>query len=162
MIAIGQSAPLTRERLLLSPGVARTILLLLVTACIVWGLLVDDTAASSQAITAAGPDLTRLLRMMAVLKGGIAVAASAAVLWRLGAVVTPGRLAAYAVSCGAMAAGPMLIWSMAHVVAGAVLLHGGLATAIVLVWRDPAVVDQLAALSAARREQRFGRHAKAV
>ena len=152
MIALEQTAALTRARLVLSPEVARAVLLLLIAASIAAGLLVDDATVSRQAISAAGADLTRLLRMMAMLKAGLALAACAAVFWRLATVVTPVRLAAYAVACGAMAAGPVLIWNMAHVVGGAVLLHGGLASAIMLVWRDPAVADRLAAMSAARQQ----------
>ena len=163
MIAIGHRADWTRQRWLLSPGVARAVLLLLIAASVLAGLLADDAAVSRQAVSAAGADLTRLLRMMAVLKAGMAAAAFAAVLWRLGSVVTPARLGAYAAACGAMAAGPVLIWQMAHVAAGAVLLHGGLAAAIVLVWRDPAVADRLASISAARRRRHgFSSAAKAI
>ena len=45
-----------------------------------------------------------------------------------------------------MAAAPGLIWSMAHVVAGAVLLHGGLVLVAVLFWTDggsPAMLQGL-------------------
>ena len=143
-------AQFSRGRRLLSPRAARALVLLLVAASAVAGLLFDDGAACRQAVSAAGPDLTRLLRMMAVLKAGIAAGASAAVLWRLGAAVTPVRLAAYAVACGATAAGPMLIWHMAHVGTGAALLHGGLLAAVVLLGRDPAVASRLAAVAAAR------------
>jgi hypothetical protein len=44
---------------------------------------------------------------------------------------------------------------MAHVAAGAVLLHAGLLATVVLLWRDPAVGQRLASLVAARRARRI-------
>jgi hypothetical protein len=123
----------------------------LIAASVVLALLTSDAASSAQAVSAAGTDLTRLLRMMAVLKAAMAAGMSAIVFWRLGLAVTLLRLAGYAATCGAMAAGPFLIWNMTHVVAGAMLLHGGLLAAIVLFWRDPAVAGRLAAMMARRR-----------
>jgi hypothetical protein len=96
-------------------------------------------------------DLTHLLRAMALIKSVMAVAAAGAVLWRLALPVTPARLAIYALACAAMAGGPGLIWDMAHVGAGALLLHAGLLATILLLWRDPAVSRRLAELVAARR-----------
>ena len=151
--ATGQMVEFAPRWWLLSPAVARAGLLLLIAASVAAGLLVQDAAASAQAISAAGADLTRLLQMMAVLKASIAVGLSAAVIWRLGAAVTPARLAAYSISCSAMATGPLFIWNMAHVIAGTLLLHGGLLATIVLMWRDPAVGDRLATIVAARRQR---------
>ena len=88
---------------------------------------------------------------MAVLKAMMAAGATAAVLWRFGVPVKPLRFAAYAVSCGAMWAGPGLIWSMARVGTGALLLHGGLLACVLLLWRDPAVAARLASMVTARR-----------
>lgn len=90
---------------------------------------------------------------MAAIKGGIAIAGSAVVLWRLGAAISPPWLAAYAITCASMALGPGLIWSMSHVVLGALLLHGGLFATMILLWRDPAVGARLADMVAARRQQ---------
>jgi hypothetical protein len=50
-----------------------------------------------------------------------------------------------------MAAGPGLIWGMAHIGLGAILLHGGLFATIILFWRDPAVGAQLARIVDRRR-----------
>jgi hypothetical protein len=115
------------------------------------GLLATGGEASSHAIQLAGADLTRLLRAMALLKAVMAVAATAAILWRLGVAATPTWLSAYAIACAAMAAGPGLIWDMSHVSLGALLLHGGLVAALLLLWRDPAVGMRLSALVANRR-----------
>jgi hypothetical protein len=88
---------------------------------------------------------------MAVLKAFMAAGLVAAVAWRLGAAVALPWLAAYAAAAAAMAAGPVLIWDMAHVGLGAVLLHGGLLAAVLLLWRDPVVGARLSAIVAARR-----------
>jgi hypothetical protein len=50
-----------------------------------------------------------------------------------------------------MAAGPVLIWDMAHVGIGAALLHGGLLAMVLLLWRDAAVGARLSAIIATRR-----------
>jgi hypothetical protein len=50
-----------------------------------------------------------------------------------------------------MAAGPGLIWQMAYVRTGALLLHAGLFAALILLWRDPAMGARLGAMVAARR-----------
>ena len=134
-----------------SPSARRLLLLLLIGAAVAGGVFATGAAEAAQAVADAGADLVRLLRVMAALKVGLAVGATAAVLWRFRAPVTPAWFAAYAIACGAMGAGPALIWSMAHVGMGALLLHGGLAAAVLLLWRDPGVADRLSAMIAARR-----------
>jgi hypothetical protein len=79
------------------------------------------------------------------------MAASAAVLWRLGAAISLPGFVAYAVTCALMAAGPGLIWGMAHIGLGALLLHGGLFATILLIWFDPAVSARLAGILATRQ-----------
>ncbi len=140
----------------LTPTAARAVLLAVTLLSATAGLLVTDAAASAEAVARAGPELANLLRAMAALKvlfGGSLVAVT---LWRLGAPVTWLRLVAYALACAAMGVGPGLIWSMAHVVAGAVLLHGGLLAGVLLLWRDPATSSRLAASIAARRSRLAG------
>lgn len=134
-----------------SPNALRLLLLLLIAAAVTGGAFATSGAAAAQAVADAGSDLVRLLRVMAALKVGLALGATAAVSWRLGSAVTPAWFAAYAIACGAMGAGPALIWSMAHVGTGALLLHGGLAAVVLLLWRDPGVADRLAAMITARR-----------
>ena len=131
-------------------AVSRAALLLVIGVAAIAGL-VTGAAQGSQAASYADPDLARLLRAMAVLKALIASGAVAAVLWRLGSAVTLPWFAAYALAAAAMAAGPGLIWSMTHLGAGALLLHGGLLACALLLWRDPEIGRRLAALLAARR-----------
>jgi hypothetical protein len=102
------------------------------------------------------PALARLLRAMAAIKLLLAACAGAAVLWRLAAPVRPAWLAAYAAAAGAMAAGPALIWSLAHIGLGALLLHGGLLASILLLWRDPATGLRLERAIAARKARLRG------
>jgi hypothetical protein len=134
-----------------SPSMLRIGLLAVIGAAIAAGFLATGSAATVRAVSESGADLTRLLRAMAAIKMLFAAGAVAAVLWRLGAAITPGRFLAYAAGCAAMAAGPGLIWGMAHVALGAALLHGGLLTTAVLVWRDPATAAELEEVLASRR-----------
>lgn len=137
------------------PGMSRGLVLAAIVVSGAAGLLVTDGTISSQVVSQAGADLTRLMRFMAALKGLMALGAAFAVLWRLGAAVTAPRLSAYALACGAMAAGPGLIWSMVHVGLGALLLHGGLLATVLLLWRDPAVAMRLDAVLRRRRSPAF-------
>ncbi len=135
----------------IQPWGARTALLLVVAAAFVAGFAVTDAPTAHRAVSVAGPDLTRVLRGMALLKLTMASAAVAAIVWRLGTAIRPIGLAAYLVAGAAMAGGPGLIWDMDYIRTGALLLHGGLAVIIVMLWRDPAVASRLATLVAARR-----------
>ncbi len=134
-----------------APASARLLLAAVVAAAVITGFAVTGEAARNQAVMASGADLTRLLRAMAAIKALMATGAVAGVAWRLGMPVGWLRLASYAVACGAMAAGPGLIWGMAHVGLGALLLHGGLILSVVMLWQDPAVAAGLARIVAARR-----------
>jgi len=107
------------------------------------GFAACGTDASAHAVLQAGPDLTRLLRAMAGLKLLMAAGALAAMWWRLGAPASLPWLASYTAAGMAMAAGPGLIVSMAHVGAGALLLHAGLGATLVMLWRDPAMGPRL-------------------
>ncbi len=137
---------------MLAPPLLRRAAILAVTALAAAAGLFSTTHSQTLiAINEAGPELTRLLRFMAVLKALLAAGAMAGLLWRLGAAVSLPRFAAYAIAAAAMAAGPGLIWDMAHLRLGALLLHGGLAALVVLLWRDPVTSQRLADLVAARR-----------
>jgi hypothetical protein len=135
----------------LSPAIARAMLAMAIAASFAAGLLATGTEASASAVALAGADLTHLLRAMALLKALMAAGMVAAVTWRLGSPVTLPWWAAYALACAAAAAGPGLIWQMASVGAGALILHVGLLAALILLWRDPAVGARLAMMIAARR-----------
>ena len=137
-----------RERVLPT----RAFMLLFVVAALVAGFVVTEGSLARSAVAVAGEELTRLLRGMALLKAGMALLAGGAVLWRLKTKVTPRWFALYAMALGAMAAGPGLIWDMAYVRAGAVLLHGGLLASVLLVWRDPVVTERLRSFIRARRD----------
>ena len=136
-----------------SPASARIFLLVVAISAAATGLLADRPEAVARAVTQAGGELTRLLRFMALLKSMMAVAAFAAVIWRLGAPVTATRALAHAAAVIAMAIGPGLIWGMIHLKLGAALLHGGLFATIILLWRDPAVAQRLDAMIRHRRAQ---------
>jgi hypothetical protein len=138
-------------RLAMTPPLARALLMVAIAAAVATGLAVVDPAASAKAVANAGNDLTRLLRGLAAIKAVMAACVAAGVWWRLGQTVGAPRLAAYALACGTMAAGPVLIWSMVQVGAGALLLHGGLLAGLLLLWRDPVVGARLASLVSARR-----------
>ncbi len=140
------AAPLARR---IDAPTARALLLLVVGVAAAAGAAA--AAQGPQVAAYADPDLARLLRAMAVLKGLIACGAVSAMLWRLGTAVPPPRLAAYAFAAAAMAAGPGLIWGMTHLGVGALLLHGGLLACVLLLWRDPEVSRRLAGMVAARR-----------
>jgi hypothetical protein len=135
----------------LSPAMARALLVLVTAAGVAAGLLTTGTEAFASAFALAGAELAHLLRAMALLKMAMAVGMAAAVLWRFGSPVTPAWWAAYALACAGMAAGPGLIWQMAYVRTGALLLHAGLFGTLILLWRDPAMGARLSTMVAARR-----------
>ena len=136
---------------LCTPRAARILLAAIVIGAVGFSFVSVDVSASSRAVSNAGSELTRLLRFMAVIKGGMALGAVGAVLWRLGSHVSLGRFVTYGTCCALMAAGPGLIWGMAQVGLGALLLHGGLLALLVLLWCDPAIPVRLETALAARR-----------
>ena len=133
-----------------TPFIARTLLLGVIALAAAGGMLVTDSAATAQAIAGAGGDWANLLRAMAVLKLLFASAATAAVLWRLGAPISAEKGTGYAVAAAATWAGSGLIWGLAHIGLGTLLLHGGLVATAVLVWRDPATSGRLSEILARR------------
>ena len=134
----------------LSPAAARATVLLAALAATAFGFLATDPQAAAHAV-AADPELAWLLRAMAVLKMAMALAVTAAVVWRLADAVPSAWLGGYALALSATWAGPGLIWTLAHLRPGALLLHAGLAATLVLLWRDPAVGARLGAIIDARR-----------
>ena len=139
---------LTRPARIWPAGPIRTVAVLAMAGALVTGFLLTGHAAAARAAWRDGPDLARLLRAMAVLKMLMAAAVSAGVLWRLGSPARPLWLAGYGAATLAMWAGPGLIWNLSHLGAGALLLHGGLTGALVLLWRDPAAWARLAVVIA--------------
>jgi hypothetical protein len=145
------TVPLARPGDVLSPALSRSLLALALVAGATAGVVTLGEPRAAEAAKLAGPDLARLLRAMAALKVLMAAPLVAAVAWRLGVGVSPVRLLAYVAAVAAMAAGPGLIWSLAHVRWGALLQHGGLLATLLLLWRDPAVRTRLSAAIAGRR-----------
>lgn len=129
--------------------VARALLLVVSLLAFACAMLATDSATTTRAIASAGGDWANLLRAMAGLKLLFAGAAEAVVLWRLGAPISVTRWVGYALAAGAMWAGPALIWGLAHIALGALLLHSGLIATAVLVWRDPATHARLSEIVAA-------------
>jgi hypothetical protein len=127
---------------------------LLVAGAAVGAFFATSPQASARAVAEAGPELTRLLRGMALLKALLAAGALGGVLFRLAAPVSPARFALYTLACSAMAAGTGLIWQMDLLRTGALLLHAGLLVTVVMVWRDPATARLLEDRIAARRARR--------
>ena len=134
-----------------SPRWRRGLLLAALAAGAGWALYATSATDTAEAVARAGGELTRLLRFMALLKVLLAMGALIGVWWRLAIPATPGWLLAYLAAGTALAAGPVLIWGMAHVGLGALLLHGGLFATLVALWRDPAVAAKLGTMIAARR-----------
>lgn len=114
----------------------RTVLLVLGGLAFAAGFAVTDGEAARKAVQAAGPELARVLQLMALLKLTFVAAAFWLTDWRLRQPLSPALAAGYLGATVAMAAGPGLIWGMAHLVAGAVLLHGGLLAMLVLSCMD--------------------------
>ena len=133
------------------PVVAKTLLLVVIAMASTGGMYATDGATTARMISSAGVDWANLLRAMAVLKLVFAGAATAAVLWRLGAPISATRWGGYALAAAASWAGPGLIWGLAHIALGALLLHGGLIATAMLVWRDPATRARLSDIIARRR-----------
>jgi len=128
----------------------RSAFLLFAAAGLAAGFMLTGQAAAAEAARLAGEDLTRLLRGMAAIKAAIILPALAAILWRLGTPASPALFGAYTASAAAMTLSIGLIWHMAHVGPGALLMHAGLIGTLVLLFRDKAVGQRLAATLKAR------------
>ena len=115
----------------------RLVLAAAVLAGGVVGFAATQEASAAAAIADAGAELTRLLRAMAGLKVLLAAGVVWLIDWRLRYPISPRLAAGYVIGAAVMATGPGLIWNMAHVALGAVLLHGAGAALLVLFCRDP-------------------------
>jgi len=149
---IGYLPALQRDTAIRRVGFAgRGVLLGAVIGGVAFAELATPAEEAARAAQAAGPELTRLLRAMAGLKLLFAACVLGAAYWRLAVPASAWRLASYAAAAAVMAAGPVLIWQMAHVRLGALLLHAGLLGGVLLLWRDPAMSARLAATLERRR-----------
>jgi hypothetical protein len=103
----------------------RVVLLLAIAGGLAAGFLAQDRAATAASLERAGPELTMLLRFMAVVKGGAGLAVCALVAWRLGRATPVGLALVYVAAAAGMAAAPILVWGMVHVGIGALAFHAG-------------------------------------
>jgi len=92
-----------------TPPATRAVFCGLITIAMIVGVCATGRQETGQAFAQAGTGWANLLRAMALLKACMAVAASAAVVWRLGSPAGTGWLSAYVLAGGAMMAGPGLI-----------------------------------------------------
>ncbi len=146
-----ESARSPSREVFVAPFIAKTLFVAVIVLAFAGGLLATDGAKTARLIAGAGGDWANLLRAMAAIKMLFAGAASAAVFWRLAAPISATRWGGYAVATAGAWAGPGLIWGLAHILLGAVLLHGGLIAMAVLIWRDPATRARLSEAIARRR-----------
>jgi uncharacterized membrane protein YidH (DUF202 family) len=116
----------------LRPALYRSVLLLggtAVLALVAWWL-------PSEAASFPDPDLARLLRGMALIKAGIALAALGAVSWRFGWPIQRGFAAAYMVGCWVLAGASLMVWQLTMVPAAAIGFHGFELGLLFVAWRD--------------------------
>jgi hypothetical protein len=92
--------------------------------------------ASSSAHPAVEPELALLLRGMAVIKAGIALAAVALSLWRFGQPVSSAAASGYVAGVCSLGAATVLIWHLSFIPAAAVIFHLGLFGLLALAWRE--------------------------
>lgn len=110
-------------------------------------LVLGSVAAAAGAIAIGGetgaraaladPDLARLLRAMAVIKGAMFAAALGALGWRFRRPVAPAFGAAYLALAWTAAGSIGAMWQLAAPGTVAVVLHAAGAALLVAAWRDP-------------------------
>ena len=130
--AVPVASPLTPRS-----GLARPLLVLLVVAASVGA----GVAAIRAPSIAMDPDLARVIRAMALIKGGFALAAFAGCLWRLGRPARPWRTAVYVAGPPLMTAGAIGLFSLQGLFAAAVGLHLGLLAVLAAALTDPDVFE---------------------
>lgn len=116
----------------------RRVLLLAGTA-----VAIGLTASLGAAATEADPDLVRLLRFMAALKGAFALIALGACYWRLARPAAAWREAVYVAGPALMAAGALGLWRMQAAGLAALLLHGGMFALLAAALTDAAFIPAL-------------------
>lgn len=89
------------------------------------------------------PDFVRVLRFMAAMKGGFALAAFAACYWRLARPAAPWRTALYVAAPPIMVAGAAGMWSLQHLGASALGLHLGFVAVLAAALTDRDFLPQL-------------------
>ena len=84
----------------------------------------------------ADPDLTFLLRGMALIKAAIAAAVMALVYWQAGHVTSQGRFIAYVIATAVLSGTAVLVWQLAVLQATSIVFHATLLTLGVLALAD--------------------------
>lgn len=135
-----------------SAAARRATVLLFMAAGLVAGFVMTGQFAAAEAARLSGEDLARLLRGMAAIKAAIILPAIAVILWRLGVPASSTLMTAYTLAASAMTFSIGLIWHLAHVGPGALLMHAGLIGTVILLFRDKAVAERLAVALTARTE----------
>lgn len=119
-----------------APTPRLTLSLLTLLAVVAAGLVAAQAPASG-----IEPDLVRVIRCMALIKGGFAAMALAASWWRLARPVNGWRACAYVTGPALMAGGAVALWSLQGVGAAALGLHLGLFGMLAAGLTDPAFFD---------------------
>ena len=115
-----------------SPWVLRCALLGGAVAAVAVAALFGDPAAHLRA----DPDLSRLLRGMAVIKAALALGALAVLSWRFARPIAPATAMAYVVGAWLMAAASMIVWRLSFIGLGALAFHSGELTLLIVAWRE--------------------------
>lgn len=110
----------------------RAVLLCLVAAAVLGAL----AGARPDPRILVDPELTRLLRAMALLKGAMVAAALALLHWRLGWQVSPAPGALYLGAVVGMAVASVWIWQPTSLAAAALVFHLGMAAGLAGAWLD--------------------------
>lgn len=107
----------------------------LLATCLGAGLA-SAALADPAAMAGVEPELVLLLRGMAVLKAGLALAAVALAFWRFGRPVSLLSAAGYVVGVSTLVAASVLIWFLSFIAGAAIAFHVGALGLLVLAWRD--------------------------
>jgi hypothetical protein len=95
------------------------------------GLLSDPSG-----FTRADPDLARLMRGMALIKGVIAIAIVATIWWRFGCPVFKSVAAGYLLGSWILVGSTTLIWQLWWIPLAAILFHAAALSMLFVSWRE--------------------------
>lgn len=107
----------------------------LAVGCMVAAFVAAWTA-TPQAHLLDDPELARLLRGMALIKGAIVLAGIAVLTWRFGRAVPTPIAASYLIGTWVAAGASVTIWQLASVPIAAIAFHLGEFAVLVAAWRD--------------------------
>ena len=134
--AFGPDATVVPARVAIGLG-PRPVLVLSVAVALVAGTIGVVRAP----VATIDPDLVRVIRCMALIKGGLALAALAACFWRLGRPAAGWRRFAYVAGPPSMLGGAVALWTLHGVGLAALGLHLGLFGVLAAGLTDPAFFD---------------------